>query len=211
MARKKTNKRPARLSPEEEQTMEAIPEKENPRTLLVPVLFLCAALIILGIGAHALITGKTLLIEEKARAIPAVWSELLGSVLISIWCVSYALGEYSPGLKKRVGAFIAAPLYLCAGLALLAYDAYGLATDNLRLLMVGRFSSSGGIFLSGPSVWVLFLAYLLFSALLIAGAAARWFKRDNEAFNTKIDRALVLVLILYLGAIFLAGRLNLHH
>jgi hypothetical protein len=215
MARKNTHNRPARPSPEEERTMEAVPGKENPRSLLVPFLFFCAALVMLGIGAHALITGKTLLIEEKGGEIPAVWIEFLGSVLISVWCVSHALGEYSPGLKTRVGAFLAAPLYLCAGTALLAYDVYGLVTNSLRLLFLGRFSSSGGIFLSGPPAWVLFLAYLSFSTGMIAMAVEYWIRGDNAALHAKIDKvgekALVLALILYLGAALLAGRLNLHH
>ena len=114
--------------------------------------------------------------------------------------------------KEQTRALVTAVLFLCGGLALLAYDVYGLATNNLRMLLFGRFSSSGGIFLYGPPLWVLFLAYLSFSVFLIANAVAYWNKRGNEAVYAMIDKvALGLSLMLYVGAAVLANKTNLHH
>lgn len=202
-------------STEEKQATTEVPEKEKPRTLLFPALWLCGSLVMLGIGVHALVTGKTLFVDAKVRAVPARWSEFIASVFLSVMLFAAALDSYSPELKRRVGAFISAPLFFLGGLALLVYDVYGLATNNLRMLFFGGFSSSGGIFLFGLPVLVLFLAYLSFSFSMITVAVTRLMKGGNEALYMKIDKlgdkALVLALILYIAAAVLANKLNLHH
>ena len=114
--------------------------------------------------------------------------------------------------KEKSRTLLTAVLFLCAGLGLLAYDAYGLATNSLRMLLFGRFSSTGGIFLYGPPLWALSLAYLSFSVFLIANAVAYWNKRGNEAVYAMIDKVVPgLALILYIGAAVLANKMNLHH
>lgn len=123
-------------------------------------------------------------------------------------------GEQAPAVpeKEKNRALLTAVLFLCAGLGLLAYDVYGLATNSLRMLLFGRFSSTGGIFLYGPPLWALFLAYLSFSIFLIANAVAYWNKRGNEAVYAMIDKVGPgLALILYIGAAVLANKMNLHH
>ncbi len=208
---KRTSKKSTGSSPEN-----GVPEREEPRKVLGPVLYLCGALLLLGIGVHAIVTGKPLLIGGKSGA-THVWSEFIAAIFFSVYLFSWALEGYRPELKRRFGAFISDPLFFCGGLALLAYDVYGLVTNNLRLLVLGRWGSSGseGIFLYGLPVWVLFLAYLSLSIGLITIAVTGWMKNRNEALHAKIDKlgekALVLALILYIGAVVLANKLNLHH
>lgn len=201
-------------SSEEEQAPAEVPEQEKPRRLLVPLLWLCGGLALLGVEMHALITGNTLLMEEKVRAIPARWGEVIGYGFFSLVFFSIALDGYNPGLKRRIGAFISAPLFFLGGLVLLAYAVYGLATNNLRMLFFGGFASSGGIFLFGSPALALFLAYLSLSAGLISVAMVRWMK-NREALSAKIDKlgdkAYVAALILYIAAAVLANKMNLHH
>lgn len=212
MSNNRKIKHSASSSPENEQT-KVIPEKEKPRRHLAALLWLCGALALLGVAVHALVTGNTLLMEKKVRAVPARWGEVIGYGFFSLVFFSIALDSYNPGLKRRIGAFLSAPLFLCGGLALLAYAVYGLATNNLRMLVFGGFASSGGIFLFGLPVFVLFLAYLSLSSGLISVAAVRWMK--NGALSEKIDKlgdkAFVAALILYIGAAVLANKMNLHH
>ncbi len=114
--------------------------------------------------------------------------------------------------KDKSRALLTVVLFLCAGLGLLAYDVYGLATNSLRMLLFGRFSSTGGIFLYGPPLWALFLAYLSFSVFLIANAVTYWDRRGNKAVYAMIDKVGPgLALILYIGSAVLANKMNLHH
>lgn len=210
MAGKKTGKKSAVPSMEEDQT-KMIPREAKSLSLLITALYLCASLALLGIGVRALITGNTLIEEVKPRVISPGLSEFLGSVLFSVILFSMALENYNPKLKKRVSAFLTAPVFLCAGLSLLVYDIYGLITNNLRLLFLSRFSS-GGIFLNGPPVWVLFLAYLSFSVFIISFAASDLDKSGHETIYEKVMKtAPVLALVLYIGAVVLANKLHLHH
>lgn len=206
MARKKTSDRSPRPAPEEEQAT-TVPEEEKPRRVLGPILYLCAGLVLLGMGVYGLITVTTLWIEEGSWAIPAAWIEFPAYVLFSVYFFSWSLESYNPALSSRIGAFLTAPLFLCGGLALTAYGVYGLATDNLLLLLPSRTHVGRGIFFSGPAAWVLFLAYLSFAVCVIASAVDAWDKRPDVAVYAKIEKAtLILAFGCYVGSAIIASH-----